>query len=96
MGMTLYTGGGYVYFDLLFLVIFLTFFIPCWVFFFLGWQVSIFKGISILEHEKGTLEFFWTSIPTLSVAGMCMLNLQLLIGEPRSSLSDVVKVVGRQ
>lgn len=94
--MTLYSGGGFMYFDLIFLILFLCCYIPAWVFCVLGWQVSTFKGISVLSHEKGFLEFFWTVIPTGAIGIMCLLNLQFLVVEQGTVVGDVVKVVGRQ
>lgn len=88
--------GSFVYFDVVVLVILLTFFIPFWIFRLLAWQLFSYSGLRELVGERDLLEFFWTIIPTGTVAFLCYLNLRFLCQEVPPIEGDIIKVIGRQ
>nr|YP_010947757.1 cytochrome c oxidase subunit II [Azygia robusta]WMH04204.1 cytochrome c oxidase subunit II [Azygia robusta]WMH04216.1 cytochrome c oxidase subunit II [Azygia robusta] len=88
--------GGYMYYDLVFFVLTLCSFILFWIFWILGWQLCSYRGVVVQPYDSQLVEFMWTFFPTVSVAFLCLLNLQFLAGGEMGSIGGIVKVVGRQ
>lgn len=84
-----------LYMDLVYFIICICSFIPVWVFLLLGYQLGCGE-VCMHAKERGELEFFWTVIPTVTVAVMCLLNVQCMSLDYLDVPNTIVKIVGRQ
>nr|YP_009169742.1 cytochrome c oxidase subunit II [Metorchis orientalis]ALD61616.1 cytochrome c oxidase subunit 2 [Metorchis orientalis] len=88
--------GNMIYDNLTLYLLVLCTFIPAWVFFMMGWQVTGDYGFSSSGNESNTVELAWTFIPTGLVSYLCLLNLFCLAEGLPVPIESVIKVIGRQ
>nr|YP_010015772.1 cytochrome c oxidase subunit II [Thaparocleidus asoti]QOI72769.1 cytochrome c oxidase subunit 2 [Thaparocleidus asoti] len=85
-----------LYFDIVSFISLLCFFIVLLVgsvLFFVG---VLSKGFIVIKTDYQIIEFLWTFIPSLWVAGLCFFNVNYICSDYEGCVQSTYKIVGRQ
>nr|BBB87206.1 cytochrome c oxidase subunit 2 [Rodentolepis nana] len=84
-----------LYYDIVCYIFAVCVFIVCFVYLMVFWSMK--NGGSIMyDSENQIVELVWTSIPTIVVLTLCILNVNFITNDLDSFSSETIKIVGHQ